>query len=275
MNLSASSAKPADPTYFLEGIIHDKSEMADFEGPLSLILLLLSKNKIEIRDIKISEILDQYLEQLQQMERMDLEIASEFVQMASHLVYIKTKTLLEGEEKSEELQELVASLEQLRCKTRFEALRRVLPELRAALEQGMLLFPKPPEPERSAAVRPLPKIDPQALLRSVTVLCARSAAEGQTQPLAMVAPRPVAYSVADKSRQLLERLRQHGPAPLRQILAECGSRSELVAAFLAVLELCSMGALLVGDGGEEGPDVQLAAGAAENALESTEEMDYI
>ena len=64
MNLSASSAKPADPTYFLEGIIHDKSEMADFEGPLSLILLLLSKNKIEIRDIKISEILDQYLEYL-------------------------------------------------------------------------------------------------------------------------------------------------------------------------------------------------------------------
>ena len=42
MNLSASSAKPTDPTYFLEGIIHDKSEMADFEGPLSLILLLLS-----------------------------------------------------------------------------------------------------------------------------------------------------------------------------------------------------------------------------------------
>ena len=40
MNLSASSAKPADPTYFLEGVIHDKSEMADFEGPLSLILLL-------------------------------------------------------------------------------------------------------------------------------------------------------------------------------------------------------------------------------------------
>ena len=55
MNLSASSAKPGDPTYFLEGIIHDKSEMADFEGPLSLILLLLSKNKIEIRGIKIDK----------------------------------------------------------------------------------------------------------------------------------------------------------------------------------------------------------------------------
>ena len=58
-NLAASSTKPADPTYFLEGIIHDKSEMADFEGPLSLILLLLSKNKIDIRHIQLSETLDQ------------------------------------------------------------------------------------------------------------------------------------------------------------------------------------------------------------------------
>ena len=59
-----------DPTYHLEGIIKTKEEMQDFEGPLSLILLLLSKNKIEIRDIKISEILDQYLAYLQQMESM-------------------------------------------------------------------------------------------------------------------------------------------------------------------------------------------------------------
>lgn len=100
MNLSASSAKPGDPTYFLEGIIHDKSEMADFEGPLSLILLLLSKNKIEIRDIKISDILDQYLEYLNAMEKLDLEIASEFVQMASYLLYIKTRMLLTRRRKS-------------------------------------------------------------------------------------------------------------------------------------------------------------------------------
>ena len=73
-----------NPTFHLEGIVKDKNELQDFSGPLSLILMLLSKNKIEIRDIKISEILDQYLEYLAEMERMDLEIASEFVQMASH-----------------------------------------------------------------------------------------------------------------------------------------------------------------------------------------------
>ena len=137
MNLSASSAKPADPTYFLEGIIHDKSEMADFEGPLSLILLLLSKNKIEIRDIKISEILDQYLEYLNAMEKLDLEIASEFVQMASYLLYIKTRMLLTEEKEVTELEQLIASLEQLKCKDTYAAVKSVTPMLDAAAQTGL------------------------------------------------------------------------------------------------------------------------------------------
>lgn len=136
MNLSASSAKPGDPTYFLEGIIHDKSEMADFEGPLSLILLLLSKNKIEIRDIKISDILDQYLEYLNAMEKLDLEIASEFVQMASYLLYIKTRMLLTEEKEVTELEQLIASLEQLKCKDTYAAVKTVTPMLEAAAQTG-------------------------------------------------------------------------------------------------------------------------------------------
>ena len=102
----------------------ERNELQDFSGPLSLILMLLSKNKIEIRDIKIAEILDQYLEYLDEMEKMDLEIASEFVQMASHLLYIKTRTLLAGEEEVSELEELMSSLEQLKCRDVFAALQR-------------------------------------------------------------------------------------------------------------------------------------------------------
>ena len=56
-----------NPTFHLESVVKDKNELQDFDGPLSLILMLLSKNKIEIRDIKISEILDQYLEYLDWM----------------------------------------------------------------------------------------------------------------------------------------------------------------------------------------------------------------
>ena len=112
-----------NPTFYLEGIVKEKNELQDFNGPLSLILMLLSKNKIEIRDIKISEILDQYLEYLAEMERMDLEIASEFVQMASHLLYIKTKMLLAGEKEVSELEELISSLEQLKCKDVYTAVQ--------------------------------------------------------------------------------------------------------------------------------------------------------
>ena len=109
MNSSEQSInRLGDPTFFLEGVVHEKSDMVDFEGPLSLILLLLSKNKIEIRDIPIAEITDQYLEYLNAMEKLDLDIASEFVQMASYLLYIKTRMLLtEEKEISEFLQSLL------------------------------------------------------------------------------------------------------------------------------------------------------------------------
>ena len=121
-----------NPNFRLEGIVHEKDELQDFEGPLSLILMLLQKNKIEIRDLKISEILDQYLAWMAQMQSMDLEIASEFVQMASHLLYIKTRTLLTAEEEVSELEVLMESLEQLKAKDNLAAIREVVPELKKA-----------------------------------------------------------------------------------------------------------------------------------------------
>ena len=83
-----------EPQYRLEGIVHTKSDvLEDFEGPLDVIFELLSKNKIEIQDVSISAILEQYLGYLDEMKRMDMEIASEFITMASHLMLIKTKML--------------------------------------------------------------------------------------------------------------------------------------------------------------------------------------
>ena len=135
-----------NPNFYLEGVVHEKSELQDFEGPLSLILMLLSKNKIEIRDIVISDILEQYLAYLDKMQSMDLEIASEFVQMASHLLYIKTRMLLTQEEEISELEVLLQSLEQLKARDSFAAIQQVTPALKKAAELGMLYFAKMPEP---------------------------------------------------------------------------------------------------------------------------------
>ena len=72
------------PVFKLEKVVHSRSEeMQDFEGPLDLILFLLGKNKLEIQDISISLICGQYIAWLEDRQRMDLEVASEFVIMAT------------------------------------------------------------------------------------------------------------------------------------------------------------------------------------------------
>lgn len=105
-----------NPVFKLEKVVRSKSEeeMQDFEGPLDLILYLLGKNKMEIQDISISLICDQYMAWLARRQEMDLEVASEFVTMASQLVYIKTRMLLsiEDEEAQSEMDALIASLEE-------------------------------------------------------------------------------------------------------------------------------------------------------------------
>ena len=69
-------------------------KIENFEGPLDLLCHLIEKNKMDIYDIKISEITDQYIEYLNEMENMNLEIASEFLIMASTLIYLKSRSLL-------------------------------------------------------------------------------------------------------------------------------------------------------------------------------------
>lgn len=258
-----------NPTFHLEGVIRTREEMQDFEGPLTLILMLLSKNKIEIRDVKISVILDQYLAWLAEMQRMDLDIASEFVQMASHLVYIKTKTLLAGTEEVSELELLLSSLEQLQSRDAFQMVKEVLPVMAERLARGALLYSTPAEP--------LPKYGaydyrhaPWELLAAFAGMRGKSAPVPEEETRVRAIPRPIIYSVRDKGRQLLELLRREGEMSLGKLYAMAGSRSELVATFLSLLEMCSAGSVLLSMD-QEDCIVHFAGGDTEELLES---MDY-
>lgn len=235
-----------NPSFFLEGIVREKNEYQDFEGPLSLILMLLQKNKIEIRDISISDILDQYLAYLEQMQSMDLEIASEFVQMASHLLYIKTKTLLSGDdEEVSELELLMASLEQLKCKDIFAAVQSIVPEFKKASETGLLYYAKMPEPLPKSAKEYAYSHEPIDLLKAMRSIYSRGGKTPEAEEkMASAIPKRISYSVRDKSRQIIELLRGSDML-LNDIYCKCRSRSELVATFVSVLELCSMGSISI------------------------------
>lgn len=139
-----------EPRYHLGSVVHAKGEtLEDFDGPLDVILLLLSKNKIEIQDIQISAILEQYLAYLDEMKRMDMEIASEFIAMASYLMYIKTRMLLskaEQEEAQSEMDKLVESLQKRQRQDAYQQIQKAAKQLAVRNELGLALFTKGPEP---------------------------------------------------------------------------------------------------------------------------------
>lgn len=267
-----------EPTYHLEGVIRSKEEMSDFEGPLTLILMLLSKNKIEIRDIQVSEILEQYLAYLDEMKSMDLEIASEFVQMAAHLLYIKTKMLLAAgeEETADELELLIASLEELKARDVYAAIKEQGVAFSRAAEYGALFCVKPPEP--------LPTVkeyryrhESWELLRALSAVFLRgraaldeAEAALQAQRRAWLFPKRIVYPVREKSREILLRLAAENHIALRQFYGESRSRSEVVATFVSILELCSHGhARVVREEGEL--YVDFTGGDAEEILSAIPE----
>ena len=259
-----------NPTFHLEGVVKSRDDVQDFEGPLSLILMLLSKNKIEIRDISISDILDQYLAYLDEMQRMDLEVASEVVQMAAYVLHIKTRTLLAAEEEVTELEQLMSSLEQLKAKDAHEAVKTVLPALSELSAQGMLLWTRPQEPVAPAAKVYDYRHEGADLLRALYTVFSRSDAKLPGPPeLRALAPKRIVYGVRDKSREII-RILSEGPTTLRALYEAGHSRSEVVATFLSVLELCSMGSVLISE--EEGELLlTFAGGDTESIIEAIEE----
>lgn len=232
-----------DLTYHLEGIIKTKEEMQDFEGPLTLILMLLQKNKIEIRDIVISDILDQYTEYLNEMEKMDLDIASEFVQMAAYLLYIKTKMLLTEEKEVSELELLIQSLEQLKAKDVQNSLQKVIPYIKNNYEKGILYFSKPAEPIQTSRRQYEYHHDSIDLLSALSDVFNRGSLTPAIQSISDAAPRYTPYGVREKSKELITKLKSNKTIPLNKLYTDCSTKSEVVATFISVLQLCSIGSL--------------------------------
>ena len=251
-----------EPQYRLEGIVHTRSEgMEDFEGPLDVIFLLLSKNKIEIQDVSITAILEQYIQYLEEMKRMDMEIASEFITMASHLMLIKTKMLLSAAEAAEaenELDLLRQSLVERKRKEAMEQIRLAVTELEPRNEIGRCLFTKEPEPlRRDQSYRY--QHDIRDLLRALDTIAERS--QRQLPPptanfKGIVGKEP--YPIGRKTGEVLRVLLLRGVERLKNLFKGNRSRSEIVATFLAVLDLCKSNSVtLEDDVNGDNPNIRL------------------
>ena len=231
-----------NPVFKLEKVVRGRAEeeMQDFEGPLDLILYLLGRNKMEIQDISISLICDQYLAWLSRRQELDLEVASEFVTMASHLVYIKTRMLLsiEDEEAQSEMDALIASLEERKRSESYAKVKAMAARLEPLGEFGRNILTRPPEPVKRGKIYEYDQ-EPADLILAMADI--QSRAERSLPPPRSAFQdivRREPYPVESKAREILRKLRDHGVTRFLLLFRGSRSRSEVVATFLAVLELC-------------------------------------
>ena len=221
-------------TFHLDSVVRQKGSLTDFDGPLSLILQLLSRNRVEIQDIQISEITDQYLEYLAEMEKVDLEIAGEFLTMASYLLYVKAKTLLEGTQEVEEMETLISSLEEQQRKETLERMKLAALWLREQQPRGEGLYARQPTPV-SGPVE-YRRYAPAELNRVLLDILGREQEQAEN-PKHVPMPARLPYSIEEKSEEILVANRDLGRVGLRNLFEASRSRSEKVATLLAVLEL--------------------------------------
>ena len=215
-----------------------------FEGPLDLLLNLIEKNKVNIYDIPIVEITEQYLEYVNQMEKQDLDIVSEFLVMAATLIDIKTKMLLpkkvneEGKEEDPR-EELVNQL------LEYKKFRYIANELKGKQLEAQKSMFKPPTIPKEVEKYEEP-VDIHALLADVTLMKLKSIFEEvMKRQREKVDPIRSKFGKIEKDEvSLVERISdikkyalQYKKFSFRVLLERQNSKMNVIVTFLAVLEL--------------------------------------
>lgn len=205
-------------------------KLDSFEGPLDLLLFLIRKDKMKISDVCISELVDQYMEQVNVMQAQNMDVASEFLEMAARLVYLKTVSLLPKQEEAEQLRrELTGQLiEYDQCRKAAELLGN-----RFSFD---VVTRAPEKIECDTVYRRT--ISPGDLAEAYGSAVGRGKRSLPPKPeefSAIVSHRIV--SVGSRIIAVLRGLRKHGASSYDDLYRGCTGRSELVATFLAVLEL--------------------------------------
>ncbi len=221
-----------------------------FEGPLDLLLQLIAKNKLNIYDIPLTSLVDQYLEQIELFKAEEMEIESEFLEMAARLLYIKTVSLLPKHEEAVRLKEELTGelLEYMVCK-------QIAAKL-SAMQGGFDRFvrsPDEPEPDKTY------ELIHQKDVMYLSYLSAVGRGQRKLPPSAAPFTKIVAKKIVAVSTKIVFVIRNlwtGGSKKLGSLYKTAHSRSELVATFLAVLELCKANRIRV-DGDSDDAQITL------------------
>lgn len=217
-----------------------KYKLEDFEGPLDLLLTLVQKNKMDLFNIEIVALIDQYLAVVEgQNENMDT--ASEFISMAARLVQMKSVMLLPKSEEAERMQEELSGL-----LVEYSACKEVAGKLRE-MAMGVHIVARKPQ-SVSLDVEYKGRHDAMELTDAFKALMGKSAARRMPSPERFdeIVTAPI-VSVAGRVIHLLKGMTNGAITKLRHAFGSCRSRGETVATFLALLELIRGGRVCIDD----------------------------
>lgn len=210
-----------------------------FEGPLDLLLALISKHKMNIFDIQITELFDQYMKAVAEMQKPDMEIAGEFITMAAELMYIKSRMLLPKPEEEDPRKELVRKL--MEYKAAKEA-ARLLSEREGEFKGRFEKDTDEIKPSFDADIR----IDVNLLSNALARIFAREADAVEAQKSAtseavshLRAKRPV--SVSGRIMFIMRKMYRRGSIHFDELFDGTRDRDEIITVFYALLELLRVG----------------------------------
>jgi len=223
-----------------------------FEGPLDLLLHLIDKNKINIYDIPIVEITDQYLEYIQHMENKNLEIMSEFLVMAATLINIKSRMLLPVQENDEEeetdpRQELVERLLEYKM---FKYVSEILKEKQE--DAARVMFKQPTIPKEIADFKE--EIDPGELIGDLTLQKLHEIYKSiMKKQIDKIDPVRSKFGKIEKEdvnlSEVFLRIQEYGIKHkvfyFRNLLENQNSRMEIIVTFIGILELIRLGRMKI------------------------------
>ncbi len=211
-----------------------------FEGPLDLLLHLVKINEMDIYDIQVAEITRQYLDYLNAMTDLDLDIAGEYLVMAATLLAIKSRALLPREAEpeqtdEEEIDEILSTQDLVRRLVEYRKVKELATQLRAREEENSRLFYRANVvPVLGAKEDEIPRQDILKLFDAFAKVLARVRRQAEHTVT------NEQFSVEEKTEEIRQRLRAAKQINFSRVFENCVSKVEIVCYFLAVLEMAKL-----------------------------------
>ncbi len=239
-----------------------KVKLEVFEGPLDLLLYLIKKDEVDIYDISIERITQQYLEFMDAFNVLDLEVAGEFVLMAANLIYIKSRSLLPVavQPPDDDVEEADPRWELVRQLVEYKKFKEAAAHLGKRELERSNMFTRLPESE-PVAERPLGDVSVFDLINAFGSILKRLHQREEVREIF-----EENYTVSDKIDLIMKMMAAGVPLKFTELFAAAASRAEIVVTFLALLELIRLKQLKAVQDGAFGEIELRCAKVAETVL---------